>query len=420
MHRDLLFLPVAVSFLACVVFISSGAVEFPHFRAPPHEYLKRTPNDRFTRINDAVLTGDILLDHDSPKTYVASLLRALDISPSTQLLVFSTTSLQLSRISPENPRAIYFNEDTYLGWVPGGKIEVIGIDPDWGAITYILEVPKPNAPPALVQRSTRCMKCHAAQEIGGVPGLLISSVVPGPGGGSLEAFRKDKIGHAIPFHERFGGWHVTGKHGIKNHWGNLTGTLSPAGLTKIPNELGQRFRPDRYPVPTSDVLAHLLLEHQAGFVDRFATATYRARAVLADAVPQIGESEVPIFLEREASRLVRYLLFEGETRFPAGGIEGDLKLKADFLKDRRQASNGTSLRDFDLSTRLFRHRCSYMIYSPSFTGLPPRLKERLFNQLADALSPESSNPIFSYLPVSEKQAIRLILRETLSGLPRNW
>ena len=31
------------------------------------------------------------------------------------MLVFSTTSLQLSLISPSNPRALYFGEDMYLG-----------------------------------------------------------------------------------------------------------------------------------------------------------------------------------------------------------------------------------------------------------------------------------------------------------------
>ena len=30
---------------------------------------------------------------------------------------------------PQNPRAIYFSDDIYLGYVPGGQIEVIGIDP---------------------------------------------------------------------------------------------------------------------------------------------------------------------------------------------------------------------------------------------------------------------------------------------------
>ena len=304
--------------------------------------------------------------------------------------------------------------------MPGGKIEVIGIDPDWGAITYIFDVPRPGSPPSLIQRATRCMNCHASQEIGGAPGLLVSSVVPGPGGGSLDAFRQGETGHGVPLRERFGGWHLTGKHGIERHWGNLTGTLSPAGLKKIPNEPGQRFRLDRYPVATSDILAHLLLEHQVGFVNRFVAATYRTRAVLAGAVPAIGEKELPKFLEREANGLVRYLLFADEAKLTGVGVEGDSLLKADFLKTRKKASDDTSLKDFDLTTRLFRHRCSYMIYSASFAGLPKSLKAQLFDQLGQALNPEAINPSFAYLPSSEKRSIRKILRETFPDLPKNW
>ena len=76
------------------------------------------------------------------KDYLNWLLNKLYISKHSQLLVYSTTSLQLSRISPYNPRAIYFSDDLYLGYVPGGQIEVIGIDPQLGAIPYILIYPQ--------------------------------------------------------------------------------------------------------------------------------------------------------------------------------------------------------------------------------------------------------------------------------------
>ena len=264
------------------------------------------------------------------------------------------------------------------------------------------------------------MNCHASQDIGGAPGLLVSSVVPGPGGGSLDSFRQGMTGHDVPFSERFGGWHLTGKHHIKRHWGNLTGTLSPAGLKKIPNEPGQRFPLDRYPVPTSDVLAHLLLEHQIGFVNRFVSATYRTRAALAGSVAELGEKELPGFLEREANDLVRYLLFADEAKLPGDGIGGDSVLKSAFMKQRRKASDGSSLRDFDLATRLFRYRCSYMVYSASFHGLPSRLKDRVFDQLDRALSTRLPSPAFAFLPLAEKKSIRKILRETLSDLPEGW
>jgi len=36
--------------------------------------------------------------------------------------VFSQTSFQLRKISPQRPRAIYFNDDVYVGWVRGGGV----------------------------------------------------------------------------------------------------------------------------------------------------------------------------------------------------------------------------------------------------------------------------------------------------------
>ena len=409
----ILFLLVAVKVQA------ESEFEFPGFRDVPHEYLKRMPTDRFTGIKDDIQSGKIRLDHTSDKAYLERLLQALGISPSSQLLVFSTTSLQLSRISPRNPRAIYFGEDLYLGWVPGGKMEAIGIDPNWGAITYMFDLPRTQTHPPIL-RATRCMNCHASDEMGGAPGLLVSSVVPGPGGGSLDAFRKEETGHGIPFSERFGGWHLTGRHGIKNHWGNLTGSLSPAGLKKIPNEPGQQFPLARYPVPTSDAMAHLLFEHQVGFVNRFIAATYRARSVQSGAVPEIDKAEVGAFLDTEAESLVRYLLFADEAKFPEGGIVGDAKLKTHFQGRGPRSSTGLSLRDLDLKTRIFKHRCSYMIHSAAFRGLPKELKARVFGNLRKALDGETPLPEYAYLPPNEKRVIRHLLRETLKGLPKDW
>jgi hypothetical protein len=51
------------------------------------------------------------------------------------MLVFSVTSLQKEIISPRRPRSLYFNDDTYVAYVPGGKIEVISLDPELGGIS---------------------------------------------------------------------------------------------------------------------------------------------------------------------------------------------------------------------------------------------------------------------------------------------
>src|SRR4051812_32473663 len=151
---------------------------------PPHNYWKRPLHDRFSRMREDLESGRVPLDRGSEKSFVTSLLKALEIPVSSQMLVFSTTSLQLSLISPSNPRALYFSEDLYVGYVPGGRVEVLSLDPELGGIFYIFNIPKSDQQPLHLERSERCMNCHAAADTHHIPGLVIKSVVPGPSGGS--------------------------------------------------------------------------------------------------------------------------------------------------------------------------------------------------------------------------------------------
>ncbi len=385
---------------------------------PPHEYSTRTPKDRFTRMKAALESGEIALDRSSERAFLLGLLKALNVPVSSQMLVFSTTSLQLSLISPSNPRAIYFNDDLYLGHVPGGRIEIVSLDPELGAVFYIFDVPK-DGRPLRVERSARCMNCHAGEDTGHVPGLVIKSVLPGPTGGSLNAYRVEQTGHGIPFEERFGGWHVTGRHGISNHWGNLTGRFVAGDLVKITNAPGQRFDWAKFPVVGSDILPQLLFEHQAGFVNRVVEASYRARTALHAGGGKLTPAQAAE-LDEQAGIVVRYLLFADEVALPSGGVEGDGAYRKDFLEVRRATAAGLSLRDLDLRTRLFRHRCSYMIYSPVFSGLPGVMKDRVYERLRRALGEGKAAVEFGHLPVAEKRAIRRILQETLPDLPQGW
>ncbi len=416
MVRPLLF--VGLAWAACVVMGAEPLSLSYELDQPPHQYWQRPLQDRFSKVRAALEGGQIAPDRSSEKAYLLDVLKALRISPHTQMLVFSTTSLQLSLITPSNPRAIYFNEDIYLGYVPGGKVEIVSLDPDLGGIFYIFDFPRTAAAPR-VERSTRCMNCHSAADTQFVPGVLIKSVVPGPSGGSLESFRQEQTGHGIPLNERFGGWYLTGQGSLTNHWGNLIGRSSPQGLTRIPVEPGKQFAFARYPVAKSDLLAHLLLEHQAGFVNRAIEATYRTRNHLATGAGKLSAAHATD-LDRVARSLTRYILFADEVALPAGGVAGDADLKADFAKDRRATSTGTSLRDFDLRTRIFKHRCSYMIYGAAFQGLPSEMKARVFQRMSQALNTTQPDAEYAYLPAVEKTAVRQILKETLQGLPPGW
>jgi hypothetical protein len=261
------------------------------------------------------------------------------------------------------------------------------------------------------------MNCHANEDTGYVPGLVVRSVLPGPSGGSLKSFRGGLPGHAIPLSQRYGGWYVTGV-GFTNHWGNLIGRSSPDGITTRNVRPGTAFDFSRYPAETSDGLAHLLHEHQAGFVDRVVEASYRARTYLHEGNGK-PSPEHNMELERQAEVLVRYLLFADEVPLPEGAIAGDVSFREDFLRSRRSVA-GISLKDFDLKTRLFRHRCSYMIYSGVFRGLPAEMKDRIYRRLQQALNITQPDANYAYLPENEKTAIRRILKETLPGLPAGW
>ncbi|MGB3118304.1 MAG: hypothetical protein WBE58_05770, partial [Verrucomicrobiales bacterium] len=115
-----------------------------------------------------------------------------------------------------------------------------------------------------------------------------------------------------------------------------------------------------------------------------------------------------------------YLLFADEVPLPKGGVEGDPVFKEQFLATRKETRNGLSLKDFDLKTRLFRNRCSYMIYSNVFQGLPDLFKQGVYLRLGQALDTKTPHPAYSYLSAIEKQSLHGILKETLPGLPATW
>lgn len=408
-------------FVGLLLFASqlvATAADYRDFDQPPHDYWKRTPHDRFSRWMTNVQSGRVELDYSGEKAFVASVLKSLDIPASSQMLVFSTTSLQLSLISPRSPRAIFFNEDIYLGYVVGGKIEIVSVDPDLGGIYYIFDIPRNGQPPH-PERATRCMNCHAREDTGYVPGLVLKSVVPGPRGGSLKSFRQEQSGHGIPLDQRFGGWYVTGLANFTNHWGNHIGNSTPQGVQRISIPPGTQFSYDRYLMSGSDVLPQLLHEHQIGFVNRAIEATYRTRTHLAEDNAKLTAAHAAV-LDELARTLTRYLLFADEVPLPPGGIAGEAEFKTDFASVRRLGPDGASLKDFDLRTRLFQHRCSYMIYSLAFQGLPLEMKQRVFTRLALALNTTKPEKEFAYLPGAEKQTIRGILKATLPELPKNW
>lgn len=400
---------LGITALALLSLAASAAEELPGrgIENPIHGYWTREPQDRFSRLKAEIESGRLPLDTSSEKAALVSLLRALEVPVSSQTLVYSATSLQKGLITARNPRALYFNDDTYVGYVPGGRVEVASLDPELGGIFYILDRPRGGRPPR-VQREQNCMNCHSPHHLGEIPALMIESVVPVITGGGEKAFRRDQTGHGIPFAQRFGGWYVTGDEGFGKHWGNVIFVYEAGSRRERPLGVGELFDLNRYPAATSDLLAHLLHEHQVGFVNRVLVGSYRTRELVAGSdenVAAVGNE-----LDELARSIVRYVLFADEAPLPVP-VAGDSEFKAAFLSSRKAAANGVALKDFDLQTRLFRYRCSYKIYSPTFSGMPAPLKGRVHRLLARAL--DGIEPEFSYLPAEERLVIREILAETL-------
>ena len=376
---------------------------------PIHGYNTLPTRDRFAAFKAELDAGRVDLDAKDERALLVSLLRRLDVPVSSQMIVTSATSFQKTIISPRRPRALYFNDDTYVGFVPGGQIEVISIDPARGPMFYIFNRHVSGKVPRS-RRSENCLTCHGTPETGEVPQLVIESVVPGISGGGERAFRRGLSGHGVPLEERFGGWLVTDAPDFTRHQGNILIEWSQGRAEERPIRPGEMFDIGRYPLPTSGLLPQLLHEHQAGFINRAVSATYRTRTLL----HQHGGDEAAVATELDALArdLVRYTLFADEVPLPKGGVTGSDEFRADFLAHRRVASNGGSLRDLDLKTRLLTHRCSYMIESAAFAGLPRPLRRAFERELDRALDPATPAADYAYLPDAEKAAIRLILSET--------
>ena len=304
------------------------------FKAAPHSYLEAQPKDRFAELQEKVQQGEVKLDTSNDKAFLSSLLEALNIPITSQIMVFSASSLQSEIINPRNPRSLYFNEDTYLGWVPGGLVEIIAADPEMGPMFYVYDRLQPGGPVPGVQRSTKCMNCHAGNATRRLPGLIAESLLVSQAGSSLETYRRDVQGHQIPLEDRFGGWHLTGDHHLSSHKANVMGLAQNRKIEKTPVPPGQFSDLGLHLLPTSDILPHLIHEHQIGFENRLVYAIYTLRQLKHENRGLLGAA-AKAEIEERAQEMARYIMFADEAKFPSRGITGDPAYALDFLRDRK-------------------------------------------------------------------------------------
>jgi hypothetical protein len=407
---------------------------FVPFRDEPINYLGDHVSDPIAKLQTRLDQGKVSLTFERKRGYLESVLKSLDVPVSSQTLVFSKTSFQYKKISPASPRALYFNDNVYVGWIPNGhSLEIASFDPDQGAIFYLLDQ-QPADQPAFVRATLDCTQCHVAPGTRGVPGVLLRSIFTRPSGTQAADSDSFITGHESPLKERWGGWYVTGTHGRERHMGNVFVQSSerPEELDRAAgsnlSDLSKRFRTDAYLSGNSDIVAHLVLAHQTQMHNLITVVNYKTRLAQHAEVgadrsrpkQRAGITEnVRRKIERPVEELVRYLLFADEATLE-GPIVGSTGFAKEFTAKGPRDPNGRSLRDFDLRRRIFRYPCSYLIYSEAFDALPSLAKDLIYRRLFDVLTGRDRSPGYARLSVDDRRAILEILLATKLDLPGNW
>ena len=375
------------------------------FDHPAISYSSAPTTDAIAQLNKKVADGSLKLTFDPETGYLKSVLDALKISTDSQSVVFSQTSFQAPIINMDNPRALYFNDSTAVGWVRGSTLlEVAALDPRQGVIFYGLDQHQADKPQ--FERSNECLICHDSSTHG-VPGLMVLTTFPRPDEQAYAGgFAMDQ---RTPYGERYSGWYVTGDLGTR-HLGNIA--VSPEELKRPPvgvpgqplMSLDGVFDRHGYLTPYSDVVALMVLTHQATMTNLIIRLGWETR--IADPRP-ISQQRI----RDAADDVVDYMLFADEPEL-VRPVKGSSNFTASFAAQGPKDSQGRSLRQFDLQHRLLKYPCSYMIYSDAFDALPAAAKAAVYAGLRRVLTGAERGERFRQLSPADRRAILEILTET--------
>ena len=402
------------------IFYSSASAQQPLHQT--------TRNDAVARLQQQLERGDVQLEFADTTGYLQSVLKLLDVPVSSQGLVFSKTSLQSNYISPGNPRAIYFNDNVFVGWIRGADlIEITALDPKLGSELYVLEQTKTGKP--RFQRGIGCSGCHVAGNTRFVAGPLMRSVYAGSNGSGFGESRSFITDHTSPFTERWGGWYVTGTHGATKHLGNMffsgdsnlddLDALTGGNVTSLDSKVDLKG----YLSPHSDIVALMVMAHQTQGQNLIVWLGQEARLAVKEQ-EELNKAVVNNVAEWAASpkfrvnyavdELLKYLLFVDEAKFDAP-IKGTTTFAQEFAARGRKDKQGRALRDFDLQQRLFRYPLSYLIDTEAFDNLPTLARDLFYRKLWLALTGQDKT--IADLRLAERKAILEILCATKKNLP---
>jgi hypothetical protein len=349
------------------------------------DYLGGALSDVVTTLLRDVNEGRTRLAFDGTQGFLASILEQLDVPVESQILVFSKTGLQHPFTSPERPRALYFNDRVVVGYIPGAPvIEIASHDPKQGVVFQT--VAQTPGVPLSSARPPRCASCHLSGNTLFVPGILVRSNFTAGDGRPLPALGNFIVTHRSPLEQRWGGWYVTGTHGAARHMGNSM-VIDPArpesaigDATLNRSTLDDRVEAAAYPRSTSDIAALMVFDHQGHAMNLLTRLGWEARAAAAEGRLDFAKGE----LRDLARETADYFAFTEEAKL-AAPVRGSPEFQNAFGRRGPRDRQGRSLRELDLQTRLFKYRCSYMIYSPAFDALPPEAKAAVLTRLREVI-----------------------------------
>lgn len=297
-------------------------------------------------------------------------------------------------------------------------MEVIINDAKLGPVFYLIELGHAEQAPKVERDTSDCLSCHGTGRTENVPGLLVRSVFPDENGNALLSFGSTLVTHDTPIAERWGGYYVTGTIALP-HLGNRTytegGSVEPA-RSDLPDLRG-KIDGSRYPHATSDIVALMVLEHQCQAHNLLTAAkmNYERARFLSKSIDPTGDPDqgsAGRVAEQAAQRIVDWFLFQGEADMGEDGVTGSEAFQQQFSAAIPRSRSGDSLADFQLNSRLFKNRCSYMIYSQAFECLPDSVKSRVIAKLKAVFDATETSDAYPQIKGPERRRIAAILRDT--------
>ncbi len=376
---------------------------------PAIQYFTGPANDPVSVLNRKLQSGQEHLKFEGPQGYLRSVLTALNVPIESQVAVFSKTSLQADLIELRNPRTIFFNDSVVVAWMHGGFIELASQDPQRGVIFHVL-LQQPVQQPQF-QRRNDCLRCHQSDASLGVAGMMIRSTSTGSDGELRLIDGASLIDHRSSMEDRWGGWYVTGSVGSNRHLGNavVTDPNHPKSMVTASTlnlaSLKEKINTQNYLSPYSDVAALMVFDHQMHMDNLITRVGWEIREAQYD-----GRDLAPL-LRDTARELVDYLLFIDEAPLN-DAIRGTSGFTEKFAAQGPHDSQGRSLRELDLRSRLMRYPCSYMIYSQAFDALPAEAKDAVYKRMWEVLSTSEQGKKYARLTLADRRAVVEILRET--------